>query len=300
MNFSWLFGLLMISQQVNLPDSLLFTNNGQPITGVKCPQLSMNLPGLPLIQFDQLNQCMDELDKLVSKPPRNASFDRNGKMIPEQVGYRLHRQNFIENVYSYYFNNGSSKFNLPYQTIYPKVDSELLADLQNKKIGGYVTSFNTFNQERTNNIYLATSAINNVVLFPGETFSFNHVVGKRTSEKGYLPATVIKKGEFSEDIGGGICQVSSTLYNAVDNAGLDVLKRFSHSRKVSYIPPGRDATVSWNGPDFVFKNKYNQPILIQAKTLRNKVVVDIYSSEVIKFEPRQVPYLPDDQNYLHK
>ncbi|MCQ6512826.1 VanW family protein, partial [Vibrio parahaemolyticus] len=97
--------------------------------------------------------------------------------------------------------------------------------------GEYVTFFSSNNKERNNNIYLAANAINNYVLFPGETFSFNKVVGERSAGKGYLPATVIVKGEYSEDLGGGICQVSSTLFNAVDNAGLKVVKRYSHSKE---------------------------------------------------------------------
>lgn len=95
------------------------------------------------------------------------------------------------------------------------------------------------------------------------------MVGERISGKGYMPATVIVKGEFSEDFGGGICQVSSTLFNAVDNAGLKVVQRYSHSREVSYVPLKRDATVSWNGPDLIFKNEYNQPILIHIRKQSN-------------------------------
>ncbi|PFP30540.1 hypothetical protein COJ96_04820 [Bacillus sp. AFS073361] len=300
MNFTWLLGLLILSQQVNIPGSLLTTTNGQTFSIVNHPDFSMNLPGLPIIDTENLNKFMDEMDKHVSKSPKNAFIDNNGNIISEKVGYRLNRQIFTEQVYSYYFNNGSSKVEIPLQTIYPKIDSELLADIRNKKIGEYVTSFNKYNKERTNNIYLAKKAINNFVLFPGETFSFNKVVGKRTAEKGYMPATVIYRGKFSEDIGGGICQVSSTLFNAVDNAGLKVIQRVSHSRKVTYIPPGRDATVSWNGPDFVFKNKYHEPILIQAKTLGNKLTIELYSSEFINFSPRKVPHLPNDQNHQPK
>ncbi|CAK6478221.1 putative factor for cell wall maintenance or synthesis [Peribacillus simplex] len=143
--------------------------------------------------------------------------------------------------------------------IHPKVDSEILAEIREKKIGEYRTYFNVNNKNRSNNISLAAEAINNYVVFPGEVFSFNQAVGKRSVEKGYMLARVIVKGEFSEGIGGGICQVSSTLFNAIDNAGLQTVQRYSHTRSVPYVPSGRDATVSWYGPDFSFKNKYNQP-----------------------------------------
>jgi vancomycin resistance protein YoaR len=293
MNFTWLLGLLIISQQVNNPGSLLITSNGQPISMVNRSDLSMNPPGLPIINTEKFNKFMDEIDKNVSKNPKNAILDKSGNIIPEQVGYRLDRQNFAEQVYSYFFNNvSSSELEAPLHAIYPQVDSELLGTIRSEKIGEYVTSFSINKKNRYNNIYLAAEAINNFVLYPGETFSFNKVVGERTAGKGYLPAPVIIKGKFSEDTGGGICQVSSTLYNAVDNAGLEVIHRYPHSSPVSYVPPGRDATVSWNGPDLVFKNKYNQPILIQANTLGNRLIIKLYSSDVISFIPKEVPYLP--------
>jgi vancomycin resistance protein YoaR len=301
MNFTWILGLMILSQQLNNPGSLFITNKGQPISTVNRSDLSMNLPGLPIIMnTGKFNQFMDEIDKNVSKDPKNAFIDRSGNIIRELVGCRLDRLKFTEQVYTYYFNNTSSELEAPLQAIYPQVDSELLGTIRSEKIGEYVTSFSTNKKNRNNNIYRAAEAINNFILYPGETFSFNKVVGERTAGKGYLPAPVIVKGKFAEDTGGGICQVSSTLYNAVDNAGLEVIKRYPHSSPISYVPPGRDATVSWNGPDFVFKNKYNQPILIQANTLGNQLIIEIYSSDVISFNPKNVPYLPYQHSRLPK
>ncbi|MDR7002141.1 VanW family protein [Neobacillus niacini] len=299
MNINWLLGLIILSQQVNMPGSLLLTNHGQPLSYINRSDLSMNLPGLP-INIEKFEKFMDEIDKNISKQPKNAMMNHQGNIIPEQVGSILDRKIFTEQVFSYYFNNGSSKLEVPIQKVYPRVDSELLGNIRSEKIGRYVTFFNHYHKERNKNIVLAAKAINNFVLFPGETFSFNKVVGKRTAGKGYMAAPVIIKGEFSEDIGGGICQVSTTLFNAVDNAGLNVLQRQSHSKEVSYVPPGRDATVSWDGPDLVFKNKYNQPILIQAKTAENKLIIEIFSSDVITYTPKKVPYLPNEQNRLPK
>ncbi|MED1471628.1 VanW family protein [Bacillus salipaludis] len=299
MNVNWLLGLAILSQQVFMPGNLFLTNNGQPLSVVNRSDLSMNIPELPM-DLERFNKLMDEIDKNVSKQPKNAIINYQGTIIPEQVGYKLDRTIFTEQVYAYYFNKGSSKLEVPLQKVYPRVDSELLGTIRSEKIGRYVTTFNNFNLERNRNISLATKAINNYVLFPGEVFSFNKVVGKRTPGKGYMAAPVIIKGEFSEDIGGGICQVSTTLFNAVDNAGLKVIQRNSHSREVSYVPPGRDATVSWDGPDLVFENKYNQPVLIQAKTSENKLIIEIYSSDVITYRPKKVPYLPNGQDSLPK
>jgi vancomycin resistance protein YoaR len=291
-----MLGLIILSQQVIMPGSLVITNNSDPISVANRTTFSMHLPILPILDTKKFKKFMDDIDQHVTKNPKNAIIDKNGNIIPEQIGYRLNRQVFTENIFSYYFNNGSSTLEVPLLAIYPSVDSELLGNIRGEKIGEYVTFFNSNNKERNNNIYLAAKAINNYVLFPDEIFSFNKVVGERTAGKGYMPATVIVNGEFSEDFGGGICQVSSTLFNAVDNAGLKVVQRNSHSREVSYVPPKRDATVSWNGPDLIFKNDYNQPILILAKSIENKLIIEIYSSDVITYTPKKVPYLPYEKH----
>ncbi|MEH7076762.1 VanW family protein [Neobacillus drentensis] len=284
-----ILGFILTYQQGIPPDHLTITKDGHTITTIKREDFTLPQPGPPLINTNKYNKFLDNLDKQFSNSPINASLDQNGMIQSEQTGTRIHRQAFTEQFYAYLFSSRKAKLELPFLTVYPKVDSELLSDIRSMRIGRYVTSYNPRNKKRSNNIQLAATAINNHVVFPGETFSFNRVVGKRTAAKGYLRAPVIVKGEFSEDIGGGICQVSSTLYNAVDNAGMKIVERFSHSRKVPYIPPGRDATVSWYGPDFEFKNNYNQPILIRARTLGHLLIIKIYSSENINYIPKKIP-----------
>lgn len=293
MILSLLMGYYLLTQpSTTSPDKLTITKDGHTVTIIDREDFAFPQTGLPLINTNKYKTFLDKLDKQLAVEPKNASLNPNGVIIPERTGSRIHRQVFTEQFYAYFFSSKNAKLEIPILTVYPKVDSELLGDLRSMRIGRYVTSFNPRNKKRTNNIQLATKAINNHVVFPGETFSFNRVVGKRTSAKGYLRAPVIVKGEFSEDIGGGICQVSSTLYNAVDNAGIKIVERFSHTRKVPYIPPGRDATVSWYGPDFEFKNTYNQPVLIRARTLGHLLIIKIYSSENINYIPKKVPYLP--------
>ena len=293
MIFSLLVGYFLLTQpSTTSTDNLIITKDGQTVTIINREEFSFPQSGLPLINTSKYGSFLDKLDNQFSIAPENARLDPNGMIIPEQTGSRIHRQAFTEQFYSYFFSYKKAKMEIPILKVYPKVDSELLGDIRSMRIGRYVTSFNPQNKKRSNNIQLATKAINNHVVFPGETFSFNRVVGKRTVAKGYQRAPVIVRGEFSEDIGGGICQVSSTLYNAVDNAGVKIVQRFSHSRKVPYIPPGRDATVSWYGPDFEFKNNYNQPILIRARTLGHLLIIKVYSSENINYFSRKVPYLP--------
>lgn len=284
-----ILGFFLIIPQGIASDSLTITKDGQIVAKINRTDFSLQQTGFPFINIIKYNQFLDKLDKQFSIAPENASLDQNGVIIPERTGSRIHRQLFTEQFYTYFFSSKKAKMEIPILTVYPKVDSELLGDIRSKRIGRYVTSFNPHNKKRSNNIQLATHAINNYVVFPGERFSFNKVVGKRTAAKGYLRAPVIVKGEYSEDIGGGICQVSSTLYNAVDQAGIKIVERFSHSRRVPYIPPGRDATVSWYGPDFKFTNNYNQPVLIRARTLGHLLIINIYSSENINSIPKNVP-----------
>jgi len=290
MIISCILGIILTAQQPITPaDHLVITKNGIHVTTIKQEDFSYPYTDLPIIDAKKYNQFLDNLDKHFSIKSENATINSYGEIVGEKIGAQIHRQAFTEQLYAYLFSHQSRKLEIPMLPVYPKVDSELLADISSMRIGRYITSFNQGNKTRTNNIDLATKAINNYVIFPGETFSFNKVVGKRTASKGYLKAPVIVRGEFSEDIGGGICQVSSTLFNAVDSAGLKIIQRFSHTRKVPYIPPGRDATVSWYGPDFVFKNTYKEPVLIRAKTLGHLLIINLYSSELIEYTPRKVP-----------
>lgn len=149
MNFTWILGLMILSQQFNNPGSLSITNNGQPISTVNRSDLSLNLPGLPIMNTVKFNKFMDEIDKNVSKDPKNAFIDRSGNIIGEQIGYRLDRQKFTEQIYTYYFNNTTSELEAPLQAIYPPVDSELLGTIRSEKIGEYVTAFSTNKKTET-------------------------------------------------------------------------------------------------------------------------------------------------------
>lgn len=231
------------------------------------------------IDQQKLHQLLERLDELVYEKPINATLDNNGKIIPGKAGVMLDRHKMMEKIHQFFYGTHSYEIEVPTKKAYPKVDSELMAEISVKQIGAYTTYFNNKNKERTHNIALAAKAIDNYVVFPGEKFSFNQVVGKRTKEKGYMRAPVIVRGELAEDIGGGICQVSSTLFNAVNLHGVEIVERYSHSRRVPYVPPGKDATVSWWGPDFVFKNKFSHPLLIKATTGNGKMSIRIFTSE---------------------
>ncbi len=289
----WLAGLLLLSTTGQQgAETLIVNQEGQKIAEVSRKQFEGSIPGFPMIDDTKYNQFVDLLDKRSYKAPVNAKLNDYGAIIPGQVGYKLNRKLFREKFYTYFFENGPKVIDVPEMNIYPKVDTEVLAHIKNQQIGQYVTYFNSNNKSRTTNIELAAKALDSHVVFPNETFSFNQVVGRRTTAKGYMRAPIIVRGELSEGIGGGICQVSSTLFNAVDRAGLKIVQRYSHSKRVPYVPSGRDATVSWYGPDFQFQNKYNQPILIRAKRYGGSLVIKLYSSEILDQRKRRVPNAP--------
>ncbi|WP_077213403.1 VanW family protein [Bacillus dakarensis] len=290
MRFSWMLAFLLLVQQSGPAINLVLEEKGDVIAVVNREEFTMPVPGLEtVVNREKLNELLDQLDQQIRKPAVNASLDHFGRIIPEQAGYKFNREAFLNQFYEYFYSNSSLKIEVPTSVIYPRVDSELLSDIKVKRIGQYITYYNSRNTSRAKNISLAVEAINNQVVFPGESFSFNKIVGKRTEARGYMKAPEIIKGKVIEGIGGGICQVSSTLFNAIDRSGVKIIERYSHSKRVPYVPPGRDATVSWYGPDFIFKNDYNQPILIRARAMEGKVVVFIYSSEDINYEPKNVP-----------
>ena len=144
----------------------------------------------------------------------------------------------------------------------------------------YVSMYETWttdNEKRNKNIKLACEALNGYILKPGQEFSFNKVIGERTEERGFDYATAYLEGQVIEELGGGICQVSTTLYNAVFAAGLISTYRKSHTFEPSYITPGLDATVSFNGPDYRFLNTSNYSIGIKASYNKQKVKIDIFA-----------------------
>ena len=151
------------------------------------------------------------------------------------------------------------------------------AELMNSftKISSFTTE-TTSNSNRNTNIQLSAQAINGKTVLPGETFSFNEATGQRTASKGYKEATAIAGGQNVPEIGGGVCQTSSTLFNAVARANLEIVYRSPHAWPSSYVPKGMDATVNWPNLDFKFRNNTDWPVFIIASYSNRKVTVEIY------------------------
>lgn len=160
----------------------------------------------------------------------------------------------------------------------PKPEQPRRQESENKVLTTFSTTILDSDENRVNNIRLASQKINGFVLKPGETFSFNKIVGKRDYSKGYKKAKVLVNGESNEGVGGGICQLSSTVYNAALKSGMQIIERHTHSGEVGYIPRGQDAAVSYGYKDLKFKNVNNYPVKFIVSIKNGKVYVSTIKS----------------------
>jgi vancomycin resistance protein YoaR len=173
------------------------------------------------------------------------------------------------------------KVTLVMETVRPKVTAKALGK-KIVKIGGYATPLLDRTTPRVNNIDIAAERLDFVRLAPGEEFSFNRTTGRRTEAKGYEEAPIIKRTKYGskkgKGVGGGVCQLASTLYNAVEKAELDVTERHEHSKDVPYVADGMDATVSYGAVDLKFCNSRNYPIMIRTYLANGRLTVRIYEN----------------------
>ena len=152
---------------------------------------------------------------------------------------------------------------IPLKVLYPSVTTNMIGtEAFPDLLSEFSTKYAASNKNRTTNLILASKKINGTVLMPGETFSYNKVVGERTIAAGYKEAPIYVSGRVEDGIGGGICQITTTLYNAVLYANLDIVERSNHQFVPSYAGPSRDATVVYGAIDFKFKNNRDYPIKI--------------------------------------
>ena len=161
----------------------------------------------------------------------------------------------------------------------PDITREDLENILFKDVLASADTIYYLDPPRTNNLVLACQAINNYIVMPGESFSFNEVLGERTAEKGYQPAGAYADGETVEQLGGGICQVASTLYYCALHADLYILEREEHMFTADYLPLGMDATVNWGTLDFRFRNDTDYPIRIEANADDSYVTVTLRGTD---------------------
>lgn len=164
---------------------------------------------------------------------------------------------------------------------------------------GYCETKHTNNENRNTNLKLACAALDGLILQPGEEFSYNGTLGERTKEKGYKPAAAYSGTNTVDSIGGGICQVSSTLYYATLIADMEIVFRVNHGFKSSYIGVGLDATVNWGGPDFQFRNNSHFPIMLKAEVSDGMVKVRILGTDEKDYYVKMTSGYSEDDLYIY-
>ncbi len=241
--------------------------------------------------------------------PVNASFAyRDGAIVitPGADGRRLNTEKIIGEVLSILQSQRSGTVTPEFIEIPPAHPSDEFA-FEAGLLGRFETAVTDEpNNPRFNNIKVAAGRINNQILFPGEVFSAGEKVGSGTPDNGYSRAVVLVNGKPAEDWGGGVCQVVTTLYNAVLFAELDVMERHNHSVKVSYADYGLDATVAGDYFDLKFKNNTPRPLLIVSRVNNGKLTAEIYGQENrpnnrrLEFKPKLVEtILPEPEKVVY-
>ena len=233
---------------------------------------------------DKVNDYVNQLAIVWKMAPQNGDITSYNKSTGEfefggtKDGYAVNVSDTAEKVMELI---RAKNFSGEVETVGSKVPASTASIKDKYKIIASVTTKTTSNELRNTNVKLAAAAVNGTVLQPGEEFSFNTVVGQRTAEKGYKPAAAYNQGEVVEEVGGGVCQISSTLYNAVFRAGLTTTYRRAHTFAPTYVTPGTDATVSWPGPDYKFVNNSKHAIGILSWYSNQTATVQIYGLPVL-------------------
>lgn len=209
--------------------------------------------------------------------PQNSIYDKSTGSITQDVdGVSFNKE---EAEKSLLYASGGETVEIALEYTEADVTKDSLDNLLFSSMLASKSTSLTNNSNRNNNIELAADAINGTVINSGEQFSFNDIVGQRTESKGYLAAGAYSSGQSVTEVGGGICQVSSTIYYCVLMSDLEVVSRKEHSLTVSYLPLGMDATVSWGGPEFIFANDTNYPIKVLAWRDGLELHVEIYGTK---------------------
>ncbi|MEG1312231.1 MAG: VanW family protein [Romboutsia sp.] len=226
-----------------------------------------------------LKELIENISKDVNVDVKDASISINGSSIDINdsiSGLNVNIEESLANIIRE-LQKGNTEEELIVTKVEPNIKREQLQEV-NTILGTHTTKFDSSVGGRSNNIRLAANKTSNILLMPGESFSYNERTGMRTIANGYKNAPVIVQGVVQEGVGGGVCQVSSTLYNAALYSGLDFIELKNHSIPSTYVDKGRDATVTDSGIDFVFKNNLKYPIYIKNYVSGNTVTCQVYGS----------------------
>ena len=251
----------------------------------------------------------EEVYNIVKRNPEDAYIDTSSappKFVNEKNGYDLESKKLedILNVEENKIEGTSIEF--PLTVIAPKIKlSDITYTLYNDKLSGYTTYFDSSQKNRANNLDIALRYLNGVIVMPGQIFSYYNKIGETTYSKGYLDAATFKGGTVVYEVGGGICQTSSTLYNVALISNMEIVERHQHGLPVAYVPPGRDATVYGNVLDFKFKNTRNYPVkIVTSYSQSGNMNISIYGTKEkqeydITLSSKVLYYIPYTTKYTY-
>lgn len=214
------------------------------------------------------------------KKPENAAFYLDGENIkirPSKLGRKIDEERLIEDI-KICLSAGGGFIKCKEITLYPDFDENSLKERDVLR-ARFSTDFSGSSKARINNLTLATNALRGVTVYDGEVFSFNEAVGERSEKFGYENAKVIVDGKYVDGVGGGVCQVSTTLYNAALLANLSVVEQHRHTLAVSYVEKSFDAMVSYGYADLKIKNDSGSPIFIVGKVEDDTLTFYIYGEK---------------------
>lgn len=243
---------------------------------------------------------VDAIHNEIYKEMKNAYYTTNPYQIYlEQTGVDFD----VANAKTLVESGEASEYTIP--LIYSKPETtvdDFGLDAFPNRLSTFSTNYIASNTNRTTNLKLASGKINGTVVMPGDTFSFNQVVGKRTRAAGYKDAAIFSDGMVTDGLGGGICQITSTLYDAVVFANLEIVYRRNHMFIPSYVNGGEDATVVWGSTDFKFKNSRDYPIKIVSSVSGGVATVSIYGLATnneynISIETKVIKTIPYSTEY---
>lgn len=237
------------------------------------------------IEKELYEPAMVRLARKVLRPPVDARFeitaDERVKIIPAKPGQRLWEEKFVESLLSATRSLADQReMELPMQEILPSFTTEQAKSLGiEEKVAEFTTYYNPTEKDRSNNVVIAAEALNGLIIRQGELFSFNDVVGPRSNEKGYKEAPIFVNNKLVPGVGGGVCQVSTTLFNLALLANLKIEEQMPHSRPVAYVPLGRDATVSYGYIDLKFRNTTKGNLYLRSIVGGGKLTLQFYGDK---------------------
>ncbi|MBC8589189.1 VanW family protein [Paratissierella segnis] len=216
----------------------------------------------------------------------SISEDKDGRKVDKEQLEKL----IADNIYEL------EDINIPIEITKPKITKAMLGRV-NGVIGEFSTSFKGSSGGRIHNIKLSAQSLNNLLIMPGQEISYNKTTGPRQAQSGYKEAPVILNGELTPGMGGGVCQTSTTLYNALLLADLTIVERHPHSIAAAYVPRGQDGAVASGYLDLRFKNDFDFPVYISTKSVGDRVYIYIYGDTkvkdyTVKIEPELVETIP--------